>query len=294
MSRQTGFLIAIVCGSFALAGQRLSPPVFHEHREAASDVEVTGRVKGVPLDGSRFVTREWIAGLPQVSVRLKQSDDFPELAKSGALLTGVYVDELARSLGAEASASAIEAICSDGYAATYSREYVRQHKPLFVLKVDGLSVHEWAVKNHLYDAEPYFISYRNFVPAFHVLSHKDQPLEPTNIVELRFGTEEEVYRAIAPKRIDGPNAIAVGEGYRIARQNCFRCHNAGDHGGTKAGKTWSTVGGDAKAKPEWFAAWVHDPQSMDAKAEMPPNKEYDRATLAALRRYFATFAVEGR
>lgn len=292
MLRQTGLLIAIFFSGFAAGAQQHSPGALHEHREAASDLEVTGLLRGVPRGESRFVSRAWIAGLPQSAVRMAQNDDFPGVPKAGVMVSGVPLDELARRLGSERSVSAIEAVCGDGYTATYSQEYIRQHRPLVVLTIAGLSLHRWAIEHRQYDAGPYFIGYGSFTPAFHVLSHKDQPLEPTGILELRFGTEEQVFADIAPIGTDGPTATTIEQGYRIARQNCLRCHNAGEHGGTKAAKSWSDLGIIAKNRPEHFDAWVKDPQSIDARAEMPANPTYDKATLTALQRYFAAFAVE--
>ena len=41
----------------------------------------------------------------------------------------------------------------------------------------------------------------------------------------------------------GPQAndTAVQAGFKIAQQNCFRCHNAGDEGGRKSGVTWTVL-----------------------------------------------------
>ena len=43
-----------------------------------------------------------------------------------------------------------------------------------------------------------------------------------------------------------------------------------------------------------FERYVHDPRSVDPKAEMPAHKDYDQATLDALTAYFKTFAPAGK
>lgn len=290
-----GLLIAVSCGSFLIVGQKDVPSPFHRQRLAASDLEVSGMVTAIPHGESRFVSRDFLLSLPQVTVKIERHEDLPLVTREGVTVTGIYLDVLAKQLGALPESSAIEAICTDGYAAAFPAGYTRTHRPIFVLTVDGLSAHDWAVKNHTYDAGPYFVAYEHFVPAFQVLSHDERALEPDQLEKLLFSTKEELYGGIEPK-VAAPIAFdsPVNSGYRIARQNCFRCHNAGEYGGTQAGKSWATLGKIAKERPEFFADWVRDPLAIDPQAKMPPNPAYDKATLTALTKYFETFAVEGK
>jgi cytochrome c1 len=46
----------------------------------------------------------------------------------------------------------------------------------------------------------------------------------------------------------------------------------------------------ATASPEYFAAYVRNPQSRNPQAQMPGNPGYDEATLGALIAYFKTFS----
>jgi mono/diheme cytochrome c family protein len=106
-------------------------------------------------------------------------------------------------------------------------------------------------------------------------------------IELR--NETAVFGAIAPR---GPHAATpqVKAGYRIAQQNCFRCHNMGREGGQKSGTPWLVLSAWATASPEYFAAYVHDPQAKNPRAQMPGNSGYDDATIGALAAYFQTFS----
>jgi len=81
----------------------------------------------------------------------------------------------------------------------------------------------------------------------------------------------------------------VQGGYRIAQQNCLRCHNMGGEGGEKAARPWLVLAAWASASPEYFSAYVRDPKKKNRHAEMPGNPSYDGATIQALREYFATF-----
>jgi len=274
-----------------LGAFRLFPTVFvraqplprlelHESRTTDSDLEVRGLAK----DGPRFVTRTSLESLPQVEAVLKRDVNFPEVPKDGVRVRGVKLEVLKRALGAGPGTS-VAGICSDAYTAPFPVEYMRQHHPIVVLTIEGTTPKAWAEKTHTSDLGPYFVVYDHFVPAFRVLAHQDREQVPVQMVRMEFAPERLMFAGMLPSWT--PDAT-VGEGYRIAQQNCFRCHAAGAYGGTKSGESWKTLGKDARERPAWFARWVHDPQSIDAKAEMPGNPKYDRATLTALTRYFSS------
>jgi mono/diheme cytochrome c family protein len=279
------------------ARQPVPQPDLHARRRAGTDLELAGLNGIVPGGKSRFVSRTFLLTLPRVTVHLEQFEDFPAITSPGVMVSGIYLDVLAKALGAEVTtASAIEAICADGYAAAFPAGYIQVHRPIFVLAIDGLPPHEWAVQHKTYDPGPYFIAYEHFAPHFRVLAHDDRPLEPDQIAKLLFSTKAVIYAGIEPKENSDPaNADSpVVSGFRIARQNCFRCHNSGEFGGTQAGLSFKKLGKIAAARPDYFAAWVHDPQAVDPKSKMPANKSYDQTTLEAITRYFATIAVEGK
>ena len=99
--------------------------------------------------------------------------------------------------------------------------------------------------------------------------------------------------AIVPR---GPLAATplVKAGYRIAQQNCFRCHNMGQEGGQKSATPWLVVSAWATASPEYFAAYVRNPQIKNPHAQMPGTPGYDDATIDALAAYFRTFIPKGK
>ncbi len=290
-------LISLGCTGPLLAGQTGVRPELHRQRKAATDLEVSGLIGGLPHGESRFVTRGFLLSLPRITVHLDQFEDFPALSKPGVMVTGVDLEVLAARLGAAFDdASAMEAICRDGYAAAYPVGYIRFHHPIFVLAIDGLSPHAWAVKHHAYDAGPYFIAYAHFEPHFRILAHDDRPLEPDQITKLLFSTKEAMYAGIEPREArETPLGVTpVVAGFRIARQNCFRCHNSGEYGGSQSGISWKKLGKIARERPQYFADWVHDPRTIDPQAKMPANLDYDQATLDAITKYFAVVTLEGQ
>jgi len=298
MLRQIAFLIALGCGGLlAAAGQSGSRRLaLHAARSLPSDLEITGAVPGVPRGESRFVTREFLLSLPRVSVHIDRNDDFPAVTKPGVTVGGVYLDVLAKRLGARVAAqSAIEALCIDGYAAAFPAGYIWIHRPILVLTVDGISPHDWSANSHGYDAGPYFIAYEHFVPHFKVLSHEDRPLEPDQMNKLLFTTKDRLYAGIEPKEDRDPakRASPVVSGFRIARQNCFRCHNTGEFGGSQSGLSWRKLEKVARDRPDYFSQWIYDPRTIDPNSKMPANRDYDKATLDAITRYFAVLGTEG-
>lgn len=288
-----GLVVALGCGGLlAMAGQGVpSRPPLQRSRMAASDLEVAGIVPG----RSRFVSREFLLSLPQVTVHIESNEDFPAITKAGLMVRGVYLDVLAERLGARiVASSAVEAVCIDRYAASYPAGYIWIHRPILVLTIQGLSPHEWSIANHGYDAGPYFIAYEHFQPHFKVLSHEDRALEPDEVNELRFTTKAVLFAGIEPKEIQDPalGDSPVVSGFRIARENCFRCHNSGQFGGSQAGVSWQKLGKIARKRPDYFSQWTYDPKTIDPKARMPGNPQYDKATLDAITKYFAVVTLE--
>jgi mono/diheme cytochrome c family protein len=114
--------------------------------------------------------------------------------------------------------------------------------------------------------------------------------------KLFFTTKAVLYAGIEPKANRDPAQAdsPVVSGFRIARQNCFRCHNSGEFGGTQSGVSWKKLERLAHSRPAYFAAWIYDPKLLDPKARMPANRNYDKATRVALTKYFAEMAVEGQ
>jgi mono/diheme cytochrome c family protein len=84
----------------------------------------------------------------------------------------------------------------------------------------------------------------------------------------------------------------VQDGYRIAQQNCFRCHNMGREGGHKASRPWLVLSARASASPDYFAVYVRNPLAGNPDAQMSGNPAYDDATTRALVAYFETFTSQ--
>jgi cytochrome c2 len=201
----------------------------------------------------------------------------------------VPLEALARLLGDVPNDAMIVAICNDHYRANYPRAYLAAHHPLLVLRINGQTRDHWPPSEYGGSMQPYLISHPTFKPGFKILSHEDEPQIPYGVTRLEIRRESVVFGAIRP-RGPWPENSPVEQGYGIARQDCFRCHNMGAEGGTLAGRSWLKLAASAAHNPARFHQIIHDPVSVTPGAKMPAHKDYDDATLNALTAYFKTFA----
>ncbi len=283
-------LLALLMPSFLLAqtpSQKISLPVSIT-RHSPSDLELSG-LPSLPPTTLRYVAYADLLKLPQVSFAPSpQDENFSAGFTRPTTVTGVRLDVLAAALGIDVATIMPIAFCADGYRANYPSDYISAHHPVLVLAVNGLPPARWPLSHYGDSMSPYIISHDNFVPAFQVLSHQDEMQIPYAVVRIEFRNQQQTFAAIAPPGMYIPES-PVFPGYAIAKQNCFRCHNNGDAGGTMAHHPWQVLSAWAAYQPDYFTQYVHSPGSLRKGARMPGNANYDAATLDALRRYFATF-----
>ena len=270
------------------AGAAAVVPV-HSARLSPLDLEVGGDLAGLPPGTTLYVSRDALLTLPQTAFTATGDANFT----GSTQISGVPLQDLFQQLGAAPGADLMVAICRDQYNGNYPRGYVAAHYPLLVLAINGKPPAEWPKNAEVPGGNmgPYMISHPKFSPGFKVLAHADEPQIPWGVVRLEFRKEKTVFGTIAPS---GPHAAepAVQDGYRIAQQNCFRCHNMGREGGHKASRPWLVLSAMASASPDYFAAYVRDPLAGNPDAQMSGNPAYDDATTQALVAYFETFTSQ--
>jgi len=287
-----GKLIAVIAACLALlaADSPSTGPLLSTQRVSGSDLEIAGLATGVAPGAIRYVSYERLLTLPQTTVTVTGDDNFRELPQQKLTVTGIYLDVLESSLGALPGSDLLIALCSDGYRATYPHEYVKTHRPILALKIDGLPVETWVAQTHNDDPGAYFITHAEFTPSFSVLSFQEIPKIPAKVTRLEFGTSQQVYGAISPHQKDAANPQVI-DGFRIAQQHCYRCHNMGSYGGTKAGKEWHTLGNFAASSPAIFERYLRDPKSVDPKSTMSCDPQLGEPAAQALQAYFQTFSA---
>lgn len=257
--------------------------MLHLDRSSPGDLEVGGELAGLPSGSTRFVRYEDLIGLPQEAYTVSDDSDF----HGKTAISGIALTMLAQFLGQ--SADMIVAICYDHYRTTYPREYLAVHHPLLVLLINGQRRDRWPASKNGGSLGPYLISHPFFKPSFKVLSHDDEPQIPYGVTRIEFRRESQVFGAIRPPG-HWPADSAVEQGYVIARQDCFRCHNMGAEGGTMAGHSWLQLAAIANADGPRFRQIIRNPASVTPGAKMPAHADYDDQTLDALTAYFKTFA----
>lgn len=258
-------------------------------RKLSTDLEIVGDLAGSPEGNIRYIARQDLLSLPQVSFRVGNDPNFSAPTE----VSGVSLENLVRALAASPANDLVVAICADDYRAYYPLAYLTEHLPVLVLTVNGLPPERWPKdpERHGLEMGPYLITHQDFKPAFKVLAHQDEPQIPWGVTRLEFRNEKQVLAVIAPPASEASDP-KVQQGFRIAQQNCLRCHNMNDVGGKKAGRPWPILSAWAAASPDYFAAYVRNPKSKNPHAEMYPNPSYDDATLQALIAYFRTFSLQ--
>jgi len=260
-------------------------PKLREERTSATDLEISGDLAGLTPGMTRYATRDDLLALPQVTYSAKDDPNFAGPAQ----VKGVQLEDLVRALGV-APTDLVVAICDDKYHANYPREYREQHNPVLVLEVNGKPPSGWPKDSggHRYDMGPYMISHAKFTAGFRVLSYSEESQIPWGVVRLEFRDEKAVFGAIAPLGAHA-NDPAVQAGYKIAQQNCFRCHNMESDGGQKAGIPWAILSALATGSPAYFIGYVRDPAAKNRQTQMHGSPNYDDETMGALVAYFQTF-----
>jgi hypothetical protein len=267
--------------------------LLHTERSSPGDLEVGGELAGIAAGSTRYVRYEDLLRLPLETYTVSDDTNFAKKTE----ISGVALTTLAKMFGQSPESALIVAICYDKYRTNYPRDYLAAHHPQLVLRIDGHLRDRWPKSENGGPLGPYLISHPFFKPSFKVLSHEDEPQIPFGVTRIEFRSESVVFGAIRPGSEWRENR-QVQQGYIIARQDCFRCHNMGAKGGTMAGSAWPKLGELAHTDPRRFHAIIHDPASVKPDTKMPAQPGYDDATLDALTAYFKTFAsanpVSGR
>jgi hypothetical protein len=278
-----GFLVAVLAASASSAAG--SRAILRTQRSSAGDLEVGGELAGLPPGSTRYVRYQDLLDLPQETYTVSDDSNFSR----NTVVSGVALSTLAHLFGQSPDSTLIVAICYDRYRTNYPLDYLAAHHPLLVLRINGLLRAGWPPSEKGGPMGPYLISHPFFKPAFKVLSHEDEPQIPFGVTRLEFRRESVVFGAIRPPGHWPPNS-PVDQGYRIARQDCFRCHNSGAEGGQMAGKSWLELSSVAQTDPARFKRIIRAPASVIAGATMTGEPGYDDATLDALTAYFKTFS----
>ena len=262
-------------------------PLLLAARTSPTDLEVGGELRGVGQGTVRYVRYEDLLKLPQETYTISDDTNF----KGKTEISGVALTTLAKLFGQSESSNMIIAICYDKYRSNYPSDYLAQHHPILVLKINGRTRDQWPLSEDGGPLGPYLVSHPTFKPSFKILSHQDEAQIPIGVIRIDFRKQSYVYAPITPA-VKWANDTGVDQGYEIARQDCYRCHGLHSEGGNRASRSWLILAAWAATDPTRFKQYVRKPQAVQPCAKMPAHTEYDDATLQALARYFSTFIPE--
>jgi mono/diheme cytochrome c family protein len=257
------------------------------HRSAHDNLELGGDLAGVATGESRFLSREDLLAVSQPMTIAPDDGNF----HVSTSVRGVRLEDLARALGAPAGDMVI-AICKDKYRGHYPRAYLAAHPPVLVVELNGKSLSDLPKDKEGDDPGPYLIAHARFPRTSKNPVENDEPQIPWGVVRLEFRDEKTVFGTIASRGTHAGDQ-AVQDGFKIAQQNCFRCHNNGVEGGSKSGVTWMVLAALAANSPQFFIEYVRDPKSKNPNTQMAASPAYDDATMNAVVAYFKTFAPAG-
>lgn len=277
--------VLVVMAAAVIAVPAADPKtILRVERSSSGDLEVGGDLAGVAPGSTRYVRYEDLLQMQQETHSVSDDSNF----RGTTEISGVALSTLAQVLGQ--SADMMVAICNDHYRANYPADYLSAHHPLLVLRINGMDHDQWPASPEGGSMAPYLISHHSFKPSFKVLSHEDEPQIPYGVTRIEFRREADVFGPIRPHG-NWPAGSPVEQGYVIARQDCFRCHNMGPEGGTMAARSWLQLAMTANVDALRFQYVIRDPRAVRPNAKMPAHKDYDDATLHALTEYFRTFVA---
>ena len=283
------FLLLLAGAALAAPPAADSGSILHVERSSPGDLEVGGELRGLPPGSTRYIRYQDLLRLPQETYTVRDDSNFPGKTQ----IAGIALGALVRVFGRKLDDPLIVAVCYDQYRTNYPVDYLVAHHPLLVLRINGLLRDQWPPSENGGPLGPYLISHPFFKPAFKILSHEDEPQIPFGVTRIELRRQWMVFGAIRPPG-NWPPDSAVAQGYIIARQDCFRCHNMGAQGGTMAGRSWLKLAERANEDGQSFRQTIRNPASVTPGAKMPAHADYDDATLDALTAYFKTFAAARR
>ena len=247
-------------------------------RSSPFDVELTGRLAGVPTGARRFVRWADLRALPVTTLTLEG-----EFVPGPQRLTVVFLTDLWSALPRDSGADTLFAICDDGYTSIFRAAFMQSARPFLVLEINGLGPDHWPPRGLAFNPAPCAILISAaVVPANATLldaGHK----KPWAVVALEVANFADRDRDSFTGRWAALSARAES-GREIWINSCASCHPGpgATFGGTKSQRPFAVLAGLAADRPAYFKQYVRAPTSLTPSAKMEPHPHYSEAQLDAL------------
>jgi hypothetical protein len=265
-------------GAESAEGERLT---LHATRQAATDLEVSGLLVGVPAGESRWVSWADLRALPS-----------QEIETEGEFLPGkqrvrlVFLREVLDRLPVAPGFDAVTATCTDGYASVFPRAFIDRWQPYVVIDINGAGPEHWPPKGMSFNPGPYVITVSDLVtPGVSQLpdiSHK----QPWGVSAIKLVREAEEFAPLASGAWASLSASAL-RGRELWVHSCYSCHKGPgeEFGGTKSGRPFAVLQAYAKHNPAYFKNYVRDPKKLNASTQMSAHPHYSDAQIADLKAF---------
>ncbi len=274
--------VGILCAG-AARGADTAPLRWHAEKGGEFDLELRGRLAGVPAGEARWLRWADLRALPTTRMEV-----VGEFVPGKQAVTGVFLEDLLARLPTEEGVDVVLAECTDGYAGVFTREFIARWRPFLVLEINGAGPERWPPAGLDYNPGPYVISVSDAaapgVEALLDVSHK----RPWGVNVIRL---EKSVEALAGLDAGGREADALSEralrGRELWVNSCYSCHVGPDEktGGTKAGRPFAVLEAYARHNASYFKKYVREPKALNPGAKMAAHPEYSDAELAELLAY---------
>ena len=255
----------------------------HPTRSSPFDLELTGRLAGVPAGDARYVAWSDLRALP--TTVLEMDGEFVSGKQS---VTVLFLSDLLKALPLEPGTDCLLASCADGYASVYTSSFIGKYRPFLVLEIDGKGPTDWPPKGLDFNPGPYVITVSpTLAPGFR--SYRDgEHKRPWGVTKIEAASYAERYKPIYSGAWASLSPSAQ-DGREIWINSCASCHQGPDglFGGTKAGRPFQVIQAYAGYDRHFFDKYVRNPKSIMPCAQMEPHPHYTKAELDNLAAFLS-------
>ena len=273
-------LVAALCTLLTAPAWALD---LHPTRSSPLDLELTGRLAGVPAGDARYVAWSDLRSLP--TTVLEMDGEFVSGKES---VTALFLSDLLKALPLDPDADCLLASCADGYASVYTSAFIEKYRPFLVLEIDGKGPQDWPPKGLDFNPGPYVITVSTtLAPAF--ASYRDgEHKRPWSVTTIEVASYAERYKPIytgAWARLS-PSAQ---DGREIWINSCASCHSgpAGLFGGKKANRPFQVIQAYAAYDRPFLDKYIRNPKALMPCAQMEPHPHYKKADLDGLAAFLS-------
>ena len=265
-----GLALASAAGASALT--------LHSEKSGPTDLEISGLLAGVPAGESRWLRWADLRALPTRELEVEG-----EFLPGRQRVTLVFLQDVLDRLPLAPGADTVTAVCHDGYAGVFTREFTEKWRPYVVLEINGVGPEQWPPAGMTFNPGPYVLTASEHVApgvgAVLDLPHK-QPWGVTAIKLVRYADE------FAPFMKGEWAALSerAERGRELWVNSCYSCHKGPGEvvGGTKGGRPFAVLRAYAEHNKKYFRDYVRNPQGLNPSAKMTAHPHYTDEQLAEL------------